>query len=253
MAELTICRMVIGVETRQSQNGRTYWRVSDDTQQQWTTWEANTATAALNLQGQLTQMRVRIAPASDPQYGMNLTLKAIQAAPPGSTPTPSGQEMQMAQQMQAMPQQAPSPQQMMPLQPVGNQQPTAQLPAPPVKTLGQGGNLSDADITRMARSTAIEAVVGAAFHPDDFRDEEENLDWTRVYAAAEAVSKFILQRSHQGWIPGVEIESPKEGEQQVLAEVQAQFGEGLVEEPNPVPVAQASADNANGGDVDWGA
>lgn len=262
MADLTIYRGVLGVQVLTSQAGRSYWRITDDTGVEWTTWTANVATAAGNIQaGQLATMQVRIAPAQDPQYGMNFTLKAIGPAPQGAQPTPAGQEMQQAEQMQAMPQATPTPQQMMPtVQQVPQQQPTAMAPAvqSPVKTLGQGGNFSDADLTRMARSTAIEAVVGAAFVPADFRDEEENVDWMRVYAAAEAISKFILQRAHQGWIPGLELDAPDKpsNEQQVLAEVQAQLGDGLVdqgfaENPDTLPMAEASSDNAEGGDVAW--
>jgi hypothetical protein len=162
----------------------------------------------------------------------------------------------------------PSPAQMFPTVPQQAPQiPAAPTAAPQVgvnpmqKTMGQGGNMSDADLTRMARSSAITAVMGAAFTPEDFRDAEENVDWMRVYAAAEAVTKFILSRQHQGWQPGVELEAPERpqgssNEQQVLAEVQAQFGDGLVsqgfaEPQEPLPVAEASSEKAEGGEFPW--
>jgi hypothetical protein len=269
MPDLTIFRGVQGVETRLSQGGRNYWKITDDTNFEWTSWEPNVATTANQLvQGGLTQMLVRIAPAKDPAYGMNYTLRQIAPAPAGAQPTPAGAEMQQAAQIQATPQPVPQPAQMMPLmQQTPQQQPTnvplqpqGALPSGPIRTLGQGGNFSDADITRMARSTAVEAAtqLAIAFKPD-FSGPEEEFDWMKFWLCAEALSKHIVHRAHEGWVPGQELEAPEKpsNEQQVLAEVQAQFGEGLVtqglpEPPEPLPVAEASADNAGGGEVEWG-
>jgi hypothetical protein len=268
MAETTIFRAVARVETRQAQNGRTYYKVSDDTGLEWTCWDANVAITANSLVNQgLMQWKVRISPARDPQYGLNYSLLAIAPAPPGSQPTPPGQEQSGEMVQPQMPQPMP---QMMPLLPQATPQQIAQqaqapLPGPPAKTMGQGGSYSDADLTRMARSTAIEAAASLAIaFPKDFSDPEgtvgeRSFDWMKFWSAAEALHKFILQRSHQGWVPGIELEAPERpsGSQQVLAEVEAQFGEGLVQEgfaeaPEAVPVADASADNASGGEVGWG-
>ena len=273
MAELTIFRAIApgGVETLQAQNGRTYWKITDDTGQQWTCWDPNTAVQAnVFPPGQLTQMKVRIAPARDPQYGVNYSLIAIAPAPPGSSPTPAGMEQQQpALPMQPMqmggaaiqPTQMNVPTAITPgyptQQPVPMTQPQGPLPSPPIKTLGQGGNFSDADITRMARSTAVEAATGLAqaFAPD-FSDPEGNFDWMRFWLAAEAIAKHIVQRAHEGWVPGVEMDAPRRpeslsNEQQVLAEVQALPGTVEVPvAPQGVP-AQASAEHADGGEIDW--
>lgn len=276
MPDLTIFRGITAVETRLSQNGRNFWKVTDDAGVEWTSWEANVATAANQLvQRGLAQMLVRVAPARDPQFGMNYTLKQVAAAPAGAQPTPPGAEMQQPMQPQ-MPLASPVPMPMqqpgapgVPAQPPGyaqspppppQTQPQGGLPSGPVRTLGQGGNFSDADITRMARSVAIEATatLATAFRPD-FSGPEEEFDWMKFWLAAEAISKFITHRRHEGWTPGVELDAPDKpaGNQKVLAEVQAQFSEGLVSEgfaepPEPLPVAEASADNAEGGEVPWG-
>ena len=262
MAETTIFRAIARVETRQAQNGRTYYKVSDDTGLEWTCWDANVAITANSLIGQgLMQMKVRISPARDPQYGLNYSLLAVAPAPAGAQPTPPGQE-QTGEMVQPatpqIPQMTPMPTIGTPMMPTTPQVP---LPGPPPKTMGQGGSFSDADLTRMARSTAIEAAAQlATAFPPDFSNEESNFDWMKFWSAAEALHKFILSRSHQGWTPGVELEAPERpGDgRQVLAEVEAQFGEGLVSEgfaetPEPVPVAEASADNAQGPEVGWDA
>jgi len=271
--DLTIYRTVRSVEVRQAQNGRTYWVVTDDTNQEWKCWDPNAAVAANNSAGtgQLMQLGVRVAPARDPQYGMNYSLRSCSLAPMGVAPTPAGAEHQQAQAMPGPTQQLPGipqpqpigqlqPQAPMPNVPMPQQQPMPQaqvLPAAgPQKTMGQGGNFSDLDILRMARSTSVEAAAAlAAAFPPDFSNEEGNFDWLRFWLAAEAIQKHITHRAHEGWIPGQEMNARGDGasnEQQVLAEVHAQFP-GTVEvpvAPQGVP-AQASAENAEGGDIDW--
>jgi len=273
MADLTIYRGIAAVEVRQSQNNRSYWKVRDDTNFEWTCWEPNAAVAANNAAGtgMLMQLGVRISQARDPQYGINYSLRACSPAPMGATPTPAGAEQQVQLQPQQMPgfqpQQVPGympmPTQAMPAQAQMPQtqpmpQPSGPLPSGPAKTMGQGGNFSDADITRMARSTASEAAtqLAVAFAPD-FSDPEGNFDWQRFWLAAEAISKFITHRAHEGWVPGVEMAAPGRAEslaheQQILAEVQALPGTVEVPVTPEYTPGQASAENAEGGDIDWG-
>ena len=260
MADQIIVRVIAGVVPMPTSTGRNRWIVSDDQGQEWTCWEPNVAMMASQLVGQLAQMQVRIAPARDPQYGMNYSLKGIQAAPPGSQPTGPLPLMQPGQQQmngpgmggfqpQPVPFAGMGPTPGMGMQPP--QMPMPQMPQAmqmPQKTLGQGGQFSDADLLRMARSTAIDAVIGVAFTSDDFRDDNGDVDWERLYAVAEAASKFITHRKHEGWTPGVEI-NPRDNEAAVMAEVHAQFPgtEQLPQPQMPQPAAMGDDDN----DVPW--
>lgn len=252
MADQVLIRGVAvgGVQPMQAATGRNYWTVTDDQGQDWKVWDAQTAMQANGLQGQMTAMTVRIAPSKNPEFGMNYTLKAIAPAPAGAQPSPP---IPLAQgQPQPIPMQGmqPIPQQMPTAQAVPQQMP--EVLRPPVKTLGQGGTYTDADITRMARSTAIDAVVNVAFHYEDFRDDDTGeVSWEAIYAAAEAVTKFVLFRKHEGWEPGKEI-TPTANEQNVMAEVNAQFGEGTIQQGLPELQPQAQAQDADGGDVGWG-
>ncbi len=267
MPDQQVVRQVAAVQPYSAQSGKSYWGVTDDQGQEWKVWEASVAMQAQQLLGQMALMTVRISPAKDPTFGMNYVLKAIGPAQAGAQPTamPLAQPVQMEMQPQMpmqQPQAMPQMPMTMPLQPV---MPAMSMPVdmpevlrPPIKTLGQGGTMSDADITRMARSTAINAVVGVAFTYEDFRDEDTGTaDWAAIYAAAEACSKFILFRRHEGWTPGREIAPHTTAEQEVMAEVQAEFPEGLVELPMmptqpEVNPTQASAEQAQGGEVGWG-
>jgi len=269
--DLTIYRGVRTVEARTSQNQRNYWIVTDDTGQEWRCWEPNAAVACNNVAGtgQLMQLGVRVAPARDPQYGMNYSLRSAALAPMGVQPTPAGAEHQQAQQMpgpaQQMPGMQPMPMGGAAIQPTQmnvptaitpgypTQQPMPQPQAGPVKTMGQGGNFSDLDILRMARSTSVEAAARlAAAFPPDFSNEEGNFDWLRFWLAAEAIQKHITHRAHEGWIPGQEMNARgSTNEQQVLAEVQALPGTVEVPmAPTQIPMG-ASAENADGGEIDW--
>jgi len=267
MADQQIVRQVAAVQPLVSGGGKNYWVVTDDQGQEWKVWEPSVAMAAQQLFGQMALMTVRIAPARDPQFGMNYVLKAIAPAMDGMQPSPpiplaQGPVQQPAQMGLPSPQISSGGMQMMPTGPI----PTTQsLPPnmpenlrPPVKTMGQGGQFSDADLTRMARTSAIAAAVGVAFSPEDFRDEEEGtLDWEAVYAVAEAMTKFILFRKHEGWSPGTEINPsnpavvPLSHEQQIEQEVYEQFP-GTVEVPLPGMAPQSSAEQATGGEVGWG-
>ena len=246
-----------GVQPMQASTGRNYWVVTDDQGQEWRCFDAATAMAANGLQGQMALMKVAITPAKDPQFGMNYYLRAISAAPDGAQPTGPQPLMQpMQQPTQPAQMMMPTQPQMTPITPPTGQQlpqmPQSQaLPEgmpenlrPPVKTMGQGGNMTDADLTRMARSTAISAVIAAAFRFEDFRDEELNADWERIYAVAEAATKFILFRRHEGWQPGEEI-TPSSNEQAVLAEVHDQFPGTTEQQP------QLTTDDDDS-DIPWG-
>jgi hypothetical protein len=161
---------------------------------------------------------------------------------------------------------------MNPTQPMGAVMPTPQaipmapaavpqVMSPSVKTMGQGGNLSDADLTRIARSTAIDAVVGVAFTSDDFRDSDNGeLDWEAGYTATEAITKFILFRQHRGWDLSKEIVPPalvaplsaeQQNEQMIMAEIQDEFPEFTEVQPTPIS-PNASAAEAQGPEVGWG-
>jgi hypothetical protein len=198
-----------------------------------------------------------VAPAADPRYGMNYDLKSISAingsiqqgvaaAAPSVAP-----DVALAQSLGQLPvQQVPqaSP------QPAAAAAAAAGVPQPPSQTLGQGGNFSDSDILRMARSTAVEAVSRFAIvFPDEFKDAKGGIDWGKLYLAAEALAKFITHRQHQGWTPGVEIApKPPISEQDLIAEVNAEFPGALTKGmPEPGEPSDASAENADGGEIDW--
>jgi hypothetical protein len=276
--ELQIIRSIPpgGVQTLQSQRGRTYWRITDSTGKEWSCFTANVAMAAANIPpGTPAQMTVRVTARQDGQ-GMNYNLQGIAPAMPGQPETPAGQE-DGAMSFPGMPQPNPGlPQQLFPQQGfqqqgfAGAAQPQipgavqtpfpqmpaggAQLPPPPQRTLGQGGTFTDADLARMARSTAVEAVTRLAASPDfapEFRDEENNWDWQRFYLAAEALSKFITHRAHEGWVPGQQISAP-DREQEVLAEIQNTFpGTTQLGMPEVGDPLASQAENAGGGEADW--
>jgi hypothetical protein len=270
--ELTIVRAIApnGVETLTTQAGRPFWKVTDTTGQQWSVFgNSQPAVDASNMPpGTLALMRVKIAPSRDGRF-MNHNLVGLAAAPAGSQETSPQQLEQAINNAQFAPQAQPSFGMPQPGQSQGfGQQPSLGAPlgqqngppqqqqytAPAPKTLGQGGSLSDADILRMGRSTAIAAVAAIALTADDFRDDQGELDWRRVYEAAEAVSQFITHRQHKGW--GLQEVQRPSNEQQVLAEVNAQFGagtvtQGLPQAPEPVAADVASAESAEGGDVPW--
>jgi len=242
---------------RRSQTGRNYWIATDHNNVEWRIWDAQLALLYTTLYGQNAIWGVRIAPAKDPKFGMNYELKSL-AAVNGNVAQGVQAQMpgqpQLPQPEDAYGQGAPQPivQQPSPLPIVTPQTPV--LPSPPSQTLGQGGSFSDADITRMARSTAVEAVSRLMMvAADEFKTGEGKLDWTKLYAAAEALSKFITHRSHQGWEPGVELAPSVNREQQVIAEVEAQFPGAVVQGMPEVPEdsSPASAENADGGEIDW--
>lgn len=243
---------------KRSQQGRNYWKATDPNGTVWTIWDAQLALLYTQLYGQQALWHVRISPASDPRYGMNYELRSLQAVNGGGNiqqgtvaqipATPGGGVV-------GLPQAQPSPQ-----LPQASPQPSvsapgiAQLPSPPQQTLGQGGNFSDSDIIRMARSTAIEAVSRFALvFPDEFKNSQGVLDWAKLYIAAESLAKFVTHRRHEGWIPGVELAPNVTNEERVIAEVNAEFPgavtKGLPEVPEDADIG--SAENATGGEVDW--
>jgi len=250
-------RVPTGLVADRTSTGKAFWKLTADDGVEWRIWEPAIAHKASALAGQMAVWTVRVSPARDPRYGYNYAIVDLNGTLDGVATTPMT-PMAPAQ----LPGMAPAPFAGVPVPPPGVAPQVPMMPggptglpvppAQPQKTMGQGGQFSDSDILRMSRSAAVGAVVSVAFMPEDFRDEENQLDWSRVYLAAEAIAKFITHRRHQGWTPGVEIENPAP-EQTLLSELQQTFGEGAVVQgiPEPEPPEMASAEHAGGGSVSW--
>lgn len=247
------------VGKRSKDGQRNYWKATDPNGTTWTIWDAQLALQYTTLVGQQALWSGKISPASDPRYGMNYELRALQALNGGQVQQGTVAATQAGDQSSVLPQPAGLP------QPTGLPQPApapqapptpqaSQLPSPPSQTLGQGGTFSDSDILRMARSTSIEAVSRLAIViPDDFKDADGRFDWSRFYLAAESMAKFITLRKHEGWVPNVELDPGVSNEERVIAEVNAEFPgavtKGLPDLPEDPDVA--SAENAVGDEVPW--